>query len=113
MEEMVVVEVECFQCSKKFDFYGEFWNGVYDPTDEDERQIACKPCAQKLGDYTMHYCAYCNVQFQSGARYVESCSTECGQEIDRLVDMAQEAALRREQQWLESYGEDEDEEVSV
>jgi hypothetical protein len=111
----IVVNATCFRCGSKFDYLGEFPYGYhFDPKDEYSDWIACRPCALKLGDDTMHNCVNCNVQFQELHRGIfspEGCSPECSNQIDYLVEMAEQRALDREQSWLESYGQDESDDV--
>lgn len=94
------VQVVCFECGDEFTFTGEFENG-FDPEYD---QIACIPCAHRLGDHTMKACWHCGSQYQGFSLFDEACSDECGRAIDLAVERAQERDLRREQEQLEAIG---------
>lgn len=105
------VKITCFKCSKEFDYIDERLALEvidYGSYDKEHWQIACRDCAQKMGDYTMHYCWCCRAQFWSAGRYPETCSPECGDVIDGLAEKAHQNELDREQAWLESYGDEPD-----
>lgn len=103
LEGLLEVQVDCFECGAGFRFVGEFPYG-YDPEAE---RIACRRCARRMGDYTMHVCLGCRAQFQGPHAYEwfmapEACSRACGDIVDMAVERAQERDLAREQACLEA-----------
>lgn len=107
-EIVIYTEVTCMDCGKDI-----VWTTDYEPVFNDADPeyndvFRCMTCAKKTDPWDpTKQCWNCGALYTSLSAYSETCSSHCGYVIDGLVEKAQDAALAREQRWLESYGEDE------
>jgi hypothetical protein len=107
MTKMWQHKVKCMDCQAEI-----FW-ALEEPDLLPGQQFRCITCIKKIDPYDKtDQCLRCAAHFEPTSVWQLGCSDECEEWIDEQAERAQDRDLEREQAWLESYGEDEVDEVS-
>jgi len=97
-------DVACMDCGAEITWADD----EFEP--HPEQQYRCITCIKKIDPYNrVDQCLRCAAHFQPVSVWQLGCSDECEDWLEEQAERAQDRDLAREQAWLESYGEDEEE----